>query len=140
MENTILDIRYRNYLELRKRLREIERDEFPERGALTRFADKIGMPPRYVSHIHNKRKTIGHLIARRIEAAFDLPNGWLDVDHAAGSLIMDPAAREFSALAIRLYLRDPAGVRQALMRYMEARLDASEPAEKPSETPKTDGV
>jgi hypothetical protein len=141
MDNTVIAIRQRNYLELRKRHREEEGSSFPERGSMTRFATKVDLTPRYLSHIHNGRKQIGHAVARKMEAAFGLPNGWLDVDHASGSLTMDPAAREFSALAMRLYLNDPEGVKQALSRYMESKIikeplaSVSPPRSKPAPLP-----
>lgn len=116
------EIRYRNYEALRQRLRDKEGRDLPERGALQRFAAYVDIPYKYVGHIEHKRKKIGRQIAAKLEAAFNLPPGWLDVDRAAGTLVMDEDAREFAETAMRLYLKDRPGVRAALMRYMETKL------------------
>lgn len=48
-----------------------------------RFADKLNMMRQQASAIigSNAHKAIGDKLARRIEAAFEKPEGWLDRDH-----------------------------------------------------------
>jgi hypothetical protein len=111
------EIRYRNYQALRQRLREHEGDELVDRGSLMRFAEYVGLPYKYVGHIENRRKPIGRKSAEKLEKAFGLPPGWMDVDRAAGTLVMDDEARRFAELAMRLYLSDRTGVMTALMEY-----------------------
>lgn len=118
----IHDIRQRNYLALRARLREIENYAYSEHGSLARFAARCDISPHYLTHVNVLRKVIGSACAAKMEEGFGLPKGWMDVDHAAGAVVMDPQARDFAALAMRLYLRDPEGVRAALTDYMEKKL------------------
>lgn len=64
----------------------------PERGMMTRFANTSGMSPRYLSHVRNGRKEIGHATARKMERGLrnlghefdDVEDGWLDNDQARG--------------------------------------------------------
>ena len=69
---------------LYKKFREAN-PHLPERGMLKMFADRIGLSDRYLSHIKCKRKNIGNNVARTIEEALGLPNGWMDREHAKGS-------------------------------------------------------
>ena len=52
-------------------------------GGQSRFADRLNMSRQQASHIigSTPHKGIGHTMARRIEAAFEVPMGWLDQDH-----------------------------------------------------------
>lgn len=50
-------------------------------GLLKRFGEFSGLSPKYMSHINHNRKNIGGVIARKLEAAFDMPHGWLDNIH-----------------------------------------------------------
>lgn len=119
----ISSIRQANYLTLRKQFRKQEDAEgIPERGELTRFGALVGISPRYLSHINTERKHIGHAMARKFELAFKLPHGWMDLDHLGGAIHMDSRAKEFGALAMRLYMEDPEGTRAALMGYMEEKM------------------
>lgn len=123
MTTDITTIRYANFLELRKQFRKSEDSQgIVERGELGRFAEVLGISARYVSHINNRRKNIGHSTARQIETALKLPHGWLDVDHIGGAIPMDTRAKEFGNLAMRLYQQDPEGTRAALMAYMEMKM------------------
>lgn len=64
----------------------------PERGMMTRFAGVSGISPRYLSHIRNGRKEIGHNSARNIEKGLralghefdDVVDGWMDNDQSRG--------------------------------------------------------
>jgi hypothetical protein len=129
----ITDIRLGNYKELRKRFRKMEDEQgIPERGELNRFGEFTGVNSRYLSHINNERKSIGHATARQLEEAFKLPHGWMDVDHLAGFVHMDSRAKEFGALAMRLYMKDPEGVRALLMKYMENQMFSENVRSKPT--------
>lgn len=115
----ITEVRLRNLGELMKRFQQKEAAQgLPERGSLARFAESVGLSPAYLSHINNKRKSMGHATARQLESALKLPDDWMDVDHLSGAVHMDAAAREFGALAMKLYMDDPEAVRAVLMRYM----------------------
>jgi SOS-response transcriptional repressor LexA len=58
-------------------------------GGQQRFADRLNMSRQQASHIigKNPHKGIGHTMARRIEQMFDVPVGWLDVDHSTPSVV-----------------------------------------------------
>ncbi len=58
-----------------------ERPELPNHGILTKFAEFTNQSPRYLSHIWNGRKNVGAALARKIESAFQLTEGWMDVEH-----------------------------------------------------------
>jgi hypothetical protein len=69
---TINDIRRENARLLAKEI-----------GGDKQFADRMEMDASQVSQIIGKSpvKNIGHIIARRIEAKFQKPEGWLDMAH-----------------------------------------------------------
>lgn len=67
---TIRTIRRRNFLSLLSRY-ETNRE----------FADAVGRAPAFVSQIKTGRRNIGDDVARDIERAFVLPEGWFDVSH-----------------------------------------------------------
>ena len=62
----------------------------PERGMKTRFARAAKADPRYMSHVWNGRKEIGHGVARLMEQGMravgqefaDVVDGWMDNDHS----------------------------------------------------------
>lgn len=80
MPTSIQETRYRNMVALYKRFCAMHPNE-PERGMLRRFGQYVGVNPRYLSHIRNGRKAIGHNIARKFEVAFGKPESWMDVSH-----------------------------------------------------------
>lgn len=80
MPDSIQQTRYDNMQALYKRFCAMYPDE-PERGMLRRFAQYTHISPRYLSHIRNGRKAIGHGTARQFELAFGLPESWMDVPH-----------------------------------------------------------
>lgn len=53
----------------------------PERGGQRALADKLGMGEAQMSQLLGKHKNIGARLARRIESALSLPEGWMDVEH-----------------------------------------------------------
>lgn len=92
---TVSEIRRENMETLFERFKEYVWARWPnepERGMMTRFANSSGMSPRYLSHIRNGRKEIGHDKARKMEAGMrnlghefdDVVDGWLDNDQARG--------------------------------------------------------
>lgn len=62
----------------------------PERGMMKRFAQAANNDPRYMSHVRNGRKEIGHAMARKMEEGIhtlgpefkDVVPGWMDNDHS----------------------------------------------------------
>jgi hypothetical protein len=112
------DIRHKNFMVLRERFRQMEGPGMPDRGALQRFADFVEIDARYISNVERKLKRIGRRMAHTFEAKFELPAGWLDVDHGEGVIPVDPEAREFAQLAMTLYLENRSGVTNALLKYM----------------------
>ena len=58
-------------------------------GGQQRFADRMNMSRQQASHIIGRRphKNIGHELARRIEQVFEMPVGWLDLDHKTPALV-----------------------------------------------------
>ena len=57
-------------------------------GGMAEFARKTGMSNSHISQLlgENPTKNIGDKIARRFEASFDYPVGWLDVAHVPEDL------------------------------------------------------
>lgn len=58
-------------------------------GGQQKFADRLNMSRQQASHIigRNPHKGIGHQMARRIEEVFEMPVGWLDIDHTTPALV-----------------------------------------------------
>jgi len=48
------------------------------RGEIRAFADKVDVPPNYISQILSGASQMGHSIARKIEQAHQQPVGWMD--------------------------------------------------------------
>lgn len=118
------ELRFRNFTNLRDQWRRREDAEgLRVQGEVVRMATFLNISAQYLSHINNRRKPIGNATARKIEQAFKLPTGWLDTENLGGTVILDTKAREFGQMAMRLYLQDPEGVRNALMEYMEKRMN-----------------
>jgi transcriptional regulator with XRE-family HTH domain len=112
-------IRFENFNKLMDELREHHADE-PERGMLTRFAEKTGISPRYLSHVRNGRKNIGHNTARAMEKAFGYPTGWLDQPYVFIEIEDDEA--EFVENVVALYRSLPRSARYALQEFCKAML------------------
>lgn len=88
----------------------------------TGVANKVGLAPSYVSQMAgpNPVKHIGPKLARRIESAYRLPNGWMDQLHGPdqGSGTVDEEKRRFLAAASSLYDASPAKGRRAMMKFL----------------------
>lgn len=69
------------------------RDLAAQCGGQQRFADRLYMSRQQASHIIGVRphKNIGHELARRIESVFEMPVGWLDLDHKTQALVREDA-------------------------------------------------
>lgn len=50
-------------------------------GAQRRFAERAGIPYKFVNNLLRGEKDISEDTARRVEQALALPLGWMDVDH-----------------------------------------------------------
>lgn len=112
MADSIQSIRYENMQALYKRFCAMYPDE-PERGMLRRFATYVKISPRYLSHIRNGRKAIGHNTARQLEIAFGLPEAWMDVSHSDISGTSGNE-REFLQRALAAYRENKAAALSAL--------------------------
>lgn len=79
----IREIRFANYMTLRSdHIAKEKAAGISPRGQHDRFSMKLQISARYLSHINNQRKFIGHCTARKIETALGLPMGWMDNDHS----------------------------------------------------------
>lgn len=57
------------------------------------FAERVGLPPSYVSQLQLGRREIGHSVARKIEAAFRLSEGAMDLPLQGVALTSVPLGR-----------------------------------------------
>lgn len=113
MPNSIQHIRYVNMQALYKRFCAMYPDE-PERGMLRRFGQYTHISPRYLSHIRNGRKAIGHNIARQLEQAFGLPESWMDVSHDGIDSNASNTEHSFLMRALAAHRANPAAAEAAL--------------------------
>lgn len=124
----INDIRFANYRTLFAQFEERDKEEGNQhRGLLNRFGEYVKVSPRYLSHVNARRKHLGPRTTAAIEAAFELPEHWMDTDHSrpAGS-----AELEFTRLALQLYRESPTEAQALMMNYMADKL-LSRPKPKP---------
>lgn len=124
MAKEMHQIRQENFQWLFQQFRQaIWRDfpDEPEKGMLKRFADRLGLSDRYLSHINNARKGIGSTTARRIEEALKLERGWMDSEHEPSDP-KDRAEQEFVHSALQLFRNSPVEAQAALLRYFREKL------------------
>jgi transcriptional regulator with XRE-family HTH domain len=117
------DVRLRNFLFLFESFKqEIWKDwpNEPERGMLTRFADRLGINKIYLSQVKNGRKVIGTVTRNNIEQAMGLPEGWMDTDHTQEVIDADDDAKAFADAAMAIYMQAPEAARAAMFRVMGA--------------------
>jgi transcriptional regulator with XRE-family HTH domain len=117
------EVRLRNFLFLFERFKdEIWREwpNEPERGMLTRFADRLGINKIYLSQVKNGRKVIGTVTRNNIESALELPEGWMDTDHTQEALEGDDAAMVARDTFMAMYQQAPEATKDALLRVMGA--------------------
>jgi hypothetical protein len=128
---TIERIRQRNFLWLFEQFKEEFRKDWPnepDRGMLRRFADRLGMDQIYVSQIKNGGKKeeggngriIGPQLARRIESALNLAEGWMDTNHQAPAEVQDEGLADVLNTVRGLYEHSPEATRAALIKVMGA--------------------
>jgi len=79
-DTTVSQARQENFLALFRGFRQ-EHAHLPDRGMLKAFAEKLGLSAKYLSHVKCGRKAIGHAVARQIEEALLLKEGWMDRRH-----------------------------------------------------------
>lgn len=124
-------IRQRNFLWLFEQFKEDFRKDWPsepDRGMLRRFSDKLGMDQIYVSLIKNggrkedggNGRIIGSSLARKIESALNLPDGWLDTNHQAPTQAEDEGLADVLNTVRGLYEHSPEATRAALIKVMGA--------------------
>jgi hypothetical protein len=75
----------------------------PRRGMLKQFAQHLKLSERYLSHIKCQRKNIGNSVARVIEDALGLPQGWMDREHDAQGAPVDDREKLFIETALILF-------------------------------------
>ena len=130
----INEIRLKNYKLLRKKfIQEGVDNGEPERGAIKRLAIKTGVSAAYLSHISNRIKNIGDNTARALEESFNLPHGWLDVDHASGNDPESSSERQYVALALDMFRRNPLLAQTELIKMARVMLDADKKGKKDDE-------
>ncbi len=88
-------------------------------GEVQHLANKIGTPPAYISQItsHKTKRHMGAVLARKIERAYNLQRGWMDVPHG-----QDDA--EAFALAKKIACLSP-DRRAALRALIDSMLDSA---------------
>jgi transcriptional regulator with XRE-family HTH domain len=112
----IAAIRYENFMEL---LRRYQADRGgKERGMLLDFSQLVGVSSRQLSHLKCKNRPVGTATARRIEAACNLPLGWMDVLHTASEPSTD-AERAFLDACLQAYRDDPLRAHEMLLAIIQ---------------------
>lgn len=100
----------------------------PRRGMLKQFAQHLGLSERYLSHIKCRRKNIGNTVARSIETALGLPQGWMDREHRAQTahdapgFPADDREKLFVETALILFRTQPDQARELMLDLLRQRL------------------
>lgn len=118
---TVTEARMENFRVLFKKFRD-DRATEPDKGMLKAFSDLVGVSDRYLSHIKNGRRAIGHSLARKIEEAFKLPEGWMDRLHA-DTEPKGTSERDFIEVMLALFRASPDSARRMMIEAVKARLD-----------------
>lgn len=123
---TIQDSRFANYKFLRKTF-DSRPDQvgLPRHGALKRFCQSAGVNAQYLSHVENRRKSIGDSLARSLEAGCGRPEGWMDKIHHPDAGGEPPSDFELQLFGLARRANRLA-TREALIRIIE--VAAKEPA------------
>lgn len=103
----------------------------PQRGMLKQFAQQVGLSDRYLSHIKCQRKNIGNNVARAIESALGLPEGWMDREHDAPAPPADDRERLFIETALVLFRSQPDYARDLMLDMLRQQLAAPRTALQP---------
>ena len=75
-------------------------------GSRKALADAVDTDPAYISQLMSTRTKadMGHALARRIERALGLPDGWMDQPQHAGTHVAEPPAEYHAATReVRVY-------------------------------------
>jgi transcriptional regulator with XRE-family HTH domain len=94
----------------------------PQRGMLKRFAERLNLSDRYLSHIKCDRKNIGNNVARTIESQLKLPYGWMDREHDALKMPVDEKEKLFIETALTLFRAQPNEARELMIDLLRQRL------------------
>jgi transcriptional regulator with XRE-family HTH domain len=114
-------IRYKNFRKLFDDF--IDRHpHLPQRGMLKRFAERLNLSDRYLSHIKCNRKNIGNNVARAIEDQLKLPYGWMDREHDALKMPVDEKEKLFIETALTLFRAQPNEAREMMIDLLRQRL------------------
>jgi hypothetical protein len=120
-------IRARNYLSLFEQFKNtLIAESGRDYGALDKFGKKVGITARYLTHINARRKRIGDESCRKIEAAFGLPSGWMDVSHITDKskgMPQDDKESRFVATALKCFRADPLKAQEIFLEFLSMRMD-----------------
>jgi hypothetical protein len=94
----------------------------PRRGMLKQFAQHLNLSERYLSHIKCQRKNIGNSVARVIEGALGLPQGWMDREHDAPRTPVDDREKLFIETALILFRAQPDHARELMLNLLRQQL------------------
>jgi hypothetical protein len=94
----------------------------PRRGMLKQFAQHLNLSERYLSHIKCQRKNIGNNMARVIESALALPQGWMDREHDAPRAPVDDREKLFIETALILFRAQPDYARELMLNLLRQQL------------------
>jgi hypothetical protein len=94
----------------------------PRRGMLKQFAQHLKLSERYLSHIKCQRKNIGNSVARVIEDALGLPQGWMDREHDAQGAPVDDTEKLFIETALILFRAQPDHARELMLNLLRQQL------------------
>lgn len=120
----VSDTRLANFLMLFKQFRDANAT-LPDHGMLKLFGHYLDLSDRYLSHVKNGRKPIGHATARQIEKATGKPEGWLDQRHDD----LEPkslAERVFIETALALYRAKPADAQTIMIGTLKNHLSGKQ--------------
>jgi transcriptional regulator with XRE-family HTH domain len=117
-------IRHKNF---RKLLDDFidQHPHLPRRGMLKRFAERLDLSDRYLSHIKCDRKNIGNSVARIIEEQLKLPYGWMDREHDALKMPVDEKEKLFIETALTLFRAQPNEAREMMLDLLRQRLQVT---------------
>jgi hypothetical protein len=121
---TIDEIRHRNLLLILEH----------ERGSVQAVATKVGKAHAQISQLKNRNRhsnsqrvrTIGDDMARELEAAYELPRGWMDNFEAAFPAPGEPVVPiEQRVVVADVLSRMPAEERRAMLRFIRYSVETS---------------
>lgn len=128
-------IRYQNYRSLFDEFKQQTWRRYPdqpEKGMLKLFSEKVGLSPRFLSHINNDRKAIGHGTARRIERGMKVPHGWLDQDHERNRAASIDE-QQFLEGALSVYRASPVQAQAEMIRWLTEKISNTKSINEPDE-------